>query len=193
MGKKFKRVPADIPISKLNPLNISCHSTKCEDGLHCFSMHRDMALKRFGNTNVCYECGIELIDWDRFQKNNIHDVKFIFKSLKNELIRHVYWHIKIEEEDLIKALQKGEKQIKTEAEKRMIKDIGIEKPYRGGFTPYYGNIIYYAQHATATCCRKCLESWHNIESGRILTKAEITFCTDLMMLYIAERVPSLLD
>jgi predicted Fe-S protein YdhL (DUF1289 family) len=32
--------------------------------------------------------------------------------------------------------------------------------------------VFVAQHATATCCRGCLEKWHAIPAGRELTDAE---------------------
>ena len=42
----------------------------------------------------------------------------------------------------------------------------------GKQTPFRGNPIFVAQHATATCCRKCLEKWHGITRGHILTADE---------------------
>jgi hypothetical protein len=39
-------------------------------------------------------------------------------------------------------------------------------------TPYKGHPIFVAQHATATCCRKCLEKWHHIERGKELNESE---------------------
>jgi hypothetical protein len=39
-------------------------------------------------------------------------------------------------------------------------------------TPYRGHPIFVAQHATATCCRECLEKWHRIERGRELDENE---------------------
>lgn len=32
----------------------------------------------------------------------------------------------------------------------------------GKQTPYRGHPMFVAQHATATCCRTCLERWHGI-------------------------------
>jgi hypothetical protein len=32
----------------------------------------------------------------------------------------------------------------------------------GRQTPYRGHPVFVAQHATATCCRGCLEEWHRI-------------------------------
>ena len=41
----------------------------------------------------------------------------------------------------------------------------------GKQTPLRGHPVFIAQHATATCRRRCLAKWHGIESGRPLTVA----------------------
>ena len=45
----------------------------------------------------------------------------------------------------------------------------------GRQTPLAGHPIFVAQHATATCCRKCLRRWHGIARLRELTPAEIEY------------------
>jgi len=45
-------------------------------------------------------------------------------------------------------------------------------PNDGKQTPMRGHPVFIAQHATATCCRSCLERWHHIERGRELTDEE---------------------
>jgi hypothetical protein len=42
----------------------------------------------------------------------------------------------------------------------------------GKQTPFRGHPVFVAQHATATCCRGCLEKWHAIPAGRELTGEE---------------------
>lgn len=42
----------------------------------------------------------------------------------------------------------------------------------GKQTPFHGHPVFVAQHATATCCRGCLEKWHRIPHGRALNPAE---------------------
>lgn len=42
----------------------------------------------------------------------------------------------------------------------------------GKQTPMRGHPVFIAQHATATCCRGCLEKWHGIERGKALSEAE---------------------
>jgi predicted Fe-S protein YdhL (DUF1289 family) len=42
----------------------------------------------------------------------------------------------------------------------------------GKQTPMRNHPVFVAQHATATCCRGCLEKWHKIPRGRALTPEE---------------------
>ncbi len=42
----------------------------------------------------------------------------------------------------------------------------------GRQTPFRGHPVFIAQHATATCCRGCLEKWHAIPRGRELGPEE---------------------
>ena len=42
----------------------------------------------------------------------------------------------------------------------------------GKQTPFRGHPVFVAQHATATCCRGCLEKWHDIARGAELTDEE---------------------
>ena len=42
----------------------------------------------------------------------------------------------------------------------------------GRQTPMRGHPVFIAQHATATCCRSCLQKWHGIAADRPLTAAE---------------------
>ena len=39
----------------------------------------------------------------------------------------------------------------------------------GKQTPFRGHPVFVAQHATACCCRGCLEKWHGIPRGQALT------------------------
>ncbi len=87
--------------------------------------------------------------------------------MKNELIRHVYWHTEIDPEAIEKAQQKGKAKLAERARTILKQRIGKAQNFREGQqTPMMGaEIVNYAQHATATCCRRCLEYWHNIPTG----------------------------
>ncbi|HGH3372175.1 TPA: DUF4186 domain-containing protein [Kluyvera cryocrescens] len=42
----------------------------------------------------------------------------------------------------------------------------------GKQTPMRGHPVFIAQHATATCCRGCLEKWHQIPQGQALSDGQ---------------------
>lgn len=42
----------------------------------------------------------------------------------------------------------------------------------GKQTPMRHHPVFIAQHATATCCRNCLQKWHAIPKGRLLETSE---------------------
>ncbi|MGR9087111.1 MAG: DUF4186 domain-containing protein [Gammaproteobacteria bacterium] len=45
----------------------------------------------------------------------------------------------------------------------------------GRQTPFRGHPVFVAQHATACCCRGCLEKWHRIPKGRALSSDELDY------------------
>jgi hypothetical protein len=45
-------------------------------------------------------------------------------------------------------------------------------PNDGKQTPMRGHPVFVAQHATASCCRSCLEQWHGIKKGVPLNEKE---------------------
>jgi hypothetical protein len=47
-----------------------------------------------------------------------------------------------------------------------------EPPNDGKQTPWRNHPVFIAQHATATCCRRCIEKWHSIPRGRPLDPVE---------------------
>lgn len=57
----------------------------------------------------------------------------------------------------------------------------------GKQTPMRGHPVFTAQHATATCCRGCLEKWHGMERERELSKGEIDFVVNLIMSWMANQ------
>lgn len=61
-------------------------------------------------------------------------------------------------------------------------------PNDGKQTPMRGHPVFVAQHATATCCRGCLEKWHHIPAGRELTEAEQEYIVDVIMEWIRRQM-----
>jgi hypothetical protein len=58
----------------------------------------------------------------------------------------------------------------------------------GKQTPMRGHPVFIAQHATATCCRKCIQKWHGIEKGRALNEVEVESIVALIMEWIEGQV-----
>ena len=55
-------------------------------------------------------------------------------------------------------------------------------PVRDGKqTPMRGHPVFIAQHATATCCRGCLEKWHGIPRGKPLTSSQQRYVVDAVL------------
>ena len=58
-------------------------------------------------------------------------------------------------------------------------------PNDGKQTPMRNHPVFIAQHATGTCCRKCLFKWHGIEKARELTESEIDYIVSVIMHWIS--------
>lgn len=176
--------------TKKTPLNIMCTATDCTSNLHCFKAKKKME----GPAGTCRECGADLVAWDRVHQRDLGDVANTFAALKHELIRHHFWHVEIDKKAIDHARRKGRRRLYADVKRRIETSIGKASPYRDGYqTPKHGNIIYYAQHATASCCRRCAEYWHGIPTGRLLTADEVTYLSGLVRLYLIERLPDLAE
>ena len=96
------------------------------------------------------------------------------------------FHLKQKEIEYIN--KKGIKEIKKQAyeiiEKRIKPEI-IEND--GKQTPMKNHPVFIAEHATATCCRGCLEKWYNIKKNKTLTDHEIDFIVELIMEWIRRQ------
>ena len=174
----------------LPPLKVTCTQTDCDADLHCFKFHSHKM--KLSDRGRCRTCGVALVDWDRVHARNANDIDNTFSELKHEFIRHHFWHKVVDEVADKHARRKGRTQLRTAAEKRIRSSVGSSQPVRDGQqTPMSGNVLYYAQHATASCCRTCIEYWHALPKGRALTDAEIVYLTDLVMRFVDERMPHL--
>ena len=80
------------------------------------------------------------------------------------------------------------------AERRIRTSVGPAEPgFDGRQTPKEVNVLYYAQHATASCCRQCIEEWHGFPKGQALTDDEINYLSELVVHYVEERLPDLTE
>jgi hypothetical protein len=67
----------------------------------------------------------------------------------------------------------------------LTKKIAAAEPVKDGRqTPYRRHVVFVAQHATATCCRTCLQKWHGIEKGRELSADELAYAVEVVARWI---------
>ncbi len=64
-------------------------------------------------------------------------------------------------------------------------------PNDGKQTPMRGHPVFIAQHATACCCRGCLNKWYRVPKGRELTESEQAKIVNLLMAWIENQMKEL--
>lgn len=63
------------------------------------------------------------------------------------------------------------------------------KPHNDGKqTPYRGHPIFKAQHATACCCRKCIQTHHRIPGFKKLSDNDINHLVNTVMMWIRKEM-----
>ena len=58
----------------------------------------------------------------------------------------------------------------------------------GKQTPMRGHPVFIAQHATATCCRKCLQKWYNIARYKPLSNSDIDYIVSVLISWINNQI-----
>jgi hypothetical protein len=80
---------------------------------------------------------------------------------------------------------RGMETVRRHAGELLAKRVAPAAPAKDGKqTPYRGHPVFVAQHATATCCRGCLERWHGIPKGREMTSDEQAYAVDVICRWI---------
>ena len=110
----------------------------------------------------------------------------LFQKLGNSKFRSSF-HLKQKDIDYIN--EKGIDTIRQHARDFIAKrEAPAVIPNDGKQTPMRGHPVFVAQHATATCCRGCLEKWHHIPKGRELTEAEQEYVVNVIMEWIGREI-----
>lgn len=98
------------------------------------------------------------------------DIAGVLARLKRSSFRSRFRLLRREREYL---QQKGLPVVLEHAADFIAKRLAPAQPANDGKqTPWRGHPVFIAQHATATCCRSCLEKWHDIAKGRVLSEEE---------------------
>ncbi len=176
-------------------LAIACDGVDCGNGLHCFRPPKKTV--EHNTSGVCRSCGAGPVDWARVHARSLDDLLYTVAALKNEFIRHEFWNIELGQRAINHAKRKGKEGLLVSVRRHLTTVIGPANPFRDGAQtpmpiPEDATTIYsYAQHATATCCRKCVEYWHGIPQGKPLSDSELDYLSLLVGRYIEDRIPNL--
>ena len=114
------------------------------------------------------------------------DENELFSKLKRSDFRSKF-HLSDKEKNYI--AEKGIEKIRSHAVDFVAKRLAAENPENDGKqTPMRGHPVFIAQHATACCCRSCLEKWHHIPAGKILTPQEQEYIVNVLMKWIMYEI-----
>lgn len=100
----------------------------------------------------------------------MRDLDRLFTALNQSAFRTGF---KLNAKDRAYLQQKGMSKVLDHAEdfiRQRLAPAVVEND--GKQTPMRGHPVFVAQHATACCCRGCLQTWHHIPPGRELSIAE---------------------
>lgn len=98
----------------------------------------------------------------------MNDISFILNKLSYSSFRNRF---KLTKKDKEYIFNKGILQIKEHARTFILTRLAPKNILNDGKqTPFKGHPVFIAQHATATCCRKCLYKWHHILMDKDLTE-----------------------
>ncbi len=110
----------------------------------------------------------------------------ILSSLKKSSFRSRF---RLDDDDRRYIEEKGLDTIYMHAEDFVLKRLSDENPKKDGEqTPMRGHPVFKAQHATACCCRACLEKWHNIPSGKVLNDKDREYITSVLITWIKSQL-----
>jgi hypothetical protein len=79
--------------------------------------------------------------------------------------------------------------VRKHAEELFAQRVAPAEPRKDGRqTPYRGHPVFVAQHATATCCRTCLERFHKIPKGHALDAHEQAYAVDVICRWLEREL-----
>ena len=110
----------------------------------------------------------------------------VLESLsKSKFRRSFYLKTKDKEYVREKGIETIEKHARDFIEKRLApKEIKND----GKQTPMRGHPVFIAQHATACCCRGCLNKWHKIPKNTELSKEQKDYIVEVIMTWIKRQM-----
>mgnify|MGYP000097472059 FL=1 len=112
-------------------------------------------------------------------------IKNIFDRLSKSKFRSSFY---LKDKDILYIEDKGIDKIRNHAYDFVTKRLADTSNVTDGKqTPMKGHPVFIAQHATGTCCRRCLEKWHYISKNKNMTDDDIKYVVDIIMSWIEKE------
>lgn len=172
-------------------VKVKCTASDCDNDKHCYRPKRGQ-WKEDGVRGECQSCGDTGVDMSVTRAMNASNPEAIFQELGREFIRDHFLNKPIDERGKRQIKREGLAKIRGRVRQHVFSRIGREpNAYDGRQTPLEGSILNFAQHATATCCRRCAYYWYAIPKDGPLTSSELDFCERMMLAYLDRRASEL--
>lgn len=125
--------------------------------------------------------------WSRFSNCNLgYELDKLFNALAKSAFRSRF-HLR--DKDLAYLQSKGLALILEHGRDFIRRRLADALPKNDGKqTPFRGHPIFVAQHATACCCRSCLEKWHGIAQGQALTVEQQEYVLEVLQRWLAREL-----
>lgn len=110
----------------------------------------------------------------------------VLESLSKSKFRSSFY-LKAKDKEYVreKGIETIEKHTRDFIEKRLApKEIKND----GKQTPMRGHPVFIAQHATACCCRGCLNKWHKIPKNTELSNEQKDYIVEVIMTWIKRQM-----
>lgn len=118
-------------------------------------------------------------------RHSMRDLDDLFAALARSKFRSKF---RLFERDAAYLSKKGLETVTEHARDFVTKRLADAWPANDGRqTPMKNHPVFVAQHATGTCCRKCLEKWHRIPRGKPLQKADIDYIIEVLRRWLADQ------
>jgi Domain of unknown function (DUF4186) len=179
----------------LVPLRIACAMTSCQHGRHCLDhIRRPRGSDSATDRGYCRDCRQHVVDLPDQGGRRYGDVSEQIETCldqQNELIRAHYWRVPIDLWALNRARRLGMQELRQRTAVRIQTALVTPGPFTGRTASYSGDAIAYAQHATATCCRRCAAYWHGfpVSADQVPTTPQVHHAITLAVAYLTLRLP----
>lgn len=121
----------------------------------------------------------------------MRDLDELFEALSKSTFRNKFH---LQGKDLVYLHTKGLSTVIVHAGDFIAKRLAPAVPKNDGKqTPFRGHPIFVAQHATACCCRSCLEKWHRIPRGFALTPDEEAYVLKVIDRWLHNEIKNVLN